>query len=215
MDKTKKNIIKVMLARSKNTNQANNNTELLSTANKIAEYLTTTIFDHKEGRLDFALGLLQEQQVKKLKNILGQRLPDQRRISSTIARDILGKTSKAFRNNFRKETWAYRCAQTVESDKILGLDTGCKSKEKGGKKRRRTNRATKSENEVITSNMKTTRHKTLVTKVSDVFSEMGSIKTDGKKTSQSIGGKFLDNIKEIEKELQMYIEKGVRWLGLH
>jgi hypothetical protein len=196
MRKIRKGILDMV--RNKETKQETTSPNLQSAVNKIIEHLTTTVFNHKEHRIDFALGLLQECQIKKLKNILGQNLFGKGRISHTKARDLLSKSSKTFRNSFRKTTWAYRCTQTVESDKIMDLDMVNKSAGKKGRK--------KTKPRVKKTKGKDTAHKPPIQEAGE---------KDSKKTRKGLGEKFIESVKEIEKELQMYIEKGVRWLDLH
>ena len=150
--------------------------------------------------MDFALGLLQECQIKKLKNLLGQNLPGKRHLSSIKARNLLEKASKTFRNSFWKTTWAYHCTITVESNKILGLNADNKN---GTKKR---NRKIKSRDKETTPKNKTTPQKSQIKKATE---------KDSQHMSKNSKKKFLDKVNEIEKEIQMYIENGVRWLGLH
>jgi hypothetical protein len=202
MGKIKKGITDTILVKSKDKKKEATNSNLVLATDKIVKDLTTTVFDHKEHRLDFALGLLQECQVKKLKNLLEQNLPRKGRLSSTKARNLLEKASKTFRNSFQKTTWAYHCTLTIESDKILGLDMDNKSATK------KRDKKTKSKDKGTTYKNKTIIQKSQVKKNTEKEVIL-------KKTSRSFEGKFLDKIKEIEKEIQIYIENGVRWLDLH
>jgi hypothetical protein len=200
MKKIKKGITDIVLIKSNATKQGVTNPNTSLAINEIVKYLTTTVFDQKECRLDFALGLLQESQVKKLKNLLGQSFPGKGRLSHTKARNLLEKTSKTFRNSFRKTTWTHRCTLTVESDKIMGLDMDNKIAIK------ERNKKTKAKDKGTTSKNKNISQKLQIKK---------TIEKDSKEAGRNLREKFLDRIKEIEKEIQIYIENGVRWLDLH
>jgi len=103
------------------TNKKANNQNDHNSIDALINYLTKTIFYKQENRLDFVLGLIQEDFVIKLRDFLGKG-----RTSSTRAHSLLCKTSVTFQKNFQKITWNTRCNITVETDKILGISSKIK-----------------------------------------------------------------------------------------
>jgi dsDNA-binding SOS-regulon protein len=153
MEKLKKRITK-LINTNKRINESHNSSservnhqKNLDLADTLIDYLTKTIYSKQENRLEFTLGLLQENHVSKFKSILGKG-----RTSSTKARSLLCKTSFTFQKSFRKLTWNTRCSITVKTDKILGINL----------------KARKSLKQVQKKNIQQTKKKTTEKKTADL-----------------------------------------------
>jgi ribonuclease HI len=89
---------------------------------KLVDSLTKTVFDNKESRMKFALGMMRKDWISSISGIFAGEL------SITKLNMVLSKTSASFLEEFKKIMWRERCKETVETDKILGLDSWIKKK---------------------------------------------------------------------------------------
>jgi hypothetical protein len=200
MNKVKVNITKAI------GEKIPSNFKIKEKENRIIKYLTNTVWEKKIDRLFFAIGLISEDHIKFIKQTIGPG-----RTSSTKARNLLIKASSTFRNDFRKSTWGYHCSTTVASDKILGIDL------KGNVTLTKNKKNPSMQQSKRSSGNNTTHSDVVERDTGPVTADKDNkgTKDGATKSARNNGEKrFFNNLKKIEIEIQKYIEKGVRWLGV-
>jgi hypothetical protein len=150
------------------------------------EHLTKKIFKRRDDRMKFALGMVQIETILDFSRIFGKG------VSLSKASQILSETSAKFLENFRKMTWRKRCKETVETDKILGLDSNTKKRKTAGMTKSATNKGSKEQ-----TNGKCER------KVEKEKGVREGLEAERGKTELSVKEKLLG-----------YIKKGIKWLGI-
>ena len=95
----------------------------------LVDSLTKSVFEAKENRLRFALGMMRKDWIGNISKIFTGEL------SVTKMNIVLGKACVNFLEEFRKITWKERCKETVEIDKMLGFDLRIKKGKAKGKLR--------------------------------------------------------------------------------
>jgi len=83
---------------------------------EITKLLEQKILKSQTSLLNFTLGLLDNNLIKKIISIL-----DRRRTTTTKIKTLLIQTSNKFRNQFRKKVWNNRCKIVVETDHTRGI----------------------------------------------------------------------------------------------
>ena len=160
---------------------------------KLHNYLTEETFENKGNRLNFALGMIQEEMIIKLKELL------ERKVSSSKIRQAISKASLDFQKQFRKISWKHKCNITVEIDKLLGLDLRIKKK-----KIRKTQQ--KDEKEDKEKDQQENRSEEGKKK------EKGKgKKREGKKSGIEM---YIEKIDKIGSFIQDFIGSGKKWLEL-
>ena len=149
----------------------------------LVDSLTNTVFDNKESRMKFALGMMRKDWISSISKIFAGEL------SITKWNMVLSKTSASFLEEFKKITWRERCKETVEMDKIFGLDLRTKKKKARGK---------------VQGKGKGIKDKG-VDEVNEKESELYKEREKKKSESNSI---------EVEKVIWDVIKKGVKWFGM-
>jgi hypothetical protein len=142
-------------------------------------------FASTENLLSFTLGLIKKENLNELRKVLSK---GKRNFSST--KKIWEKTSKKFREEFRKNIWNNRCKLTKENERKLGI------KEKLKEEKRK----------------KKLRNKGILAKEKEIQFKSRTEKSDKGK------GKEIDNQEKTEdldflKIIENWIITGKKWLG--
>jgi exonuclease III/ribonuclease HI len=185
--------------------------------------LTRRMFGEKTNRMKFALGIVKKQHVIDLGRIFGGRC------SKTKMGLIMSKASAKYLESFRKIVWRKRCEETVEIDKLLGIDLRTK-------KRKAKKAVKKGKRKVeIKDQIDAQRQDDGQSKVQDSSQDIsqdgsqddiqGDIQGDsqegekvgrGDKEKRTEGKRLEEEMKEVTVvgKIWKYIKNGVKWLGV-
>jgi hypothetical protein len=179
--------------------------------------LTRRMFGEKTNRMKFALGIVKKQHVTDLGRIFGGKC------SKTKISLIMSKASAKYLESFRKIVWRQRCEETVEVDKLLGIDLRTK-KRKAGKTINKGKRKAKVKDQVDVQDKR--RDDIQDDNQDDIQRDIqGDIQGDsqegekvgGRDKRERVEGKKLDKeMKEVMVvgKIWKYIKNGVKWLGV-
>jgi hypothetical protein len=149
-------------------------------------YLTKKIFKERDDRMKFALGIVQTETILNLSRVLGGK------VSMSKASQILSEASAKFLESFRKTTWRKRCKETVESDKILGLDSRTKKRKTQGATKEKTNKRRKEQTK------KECKGKVIEERRNRERSEIEKGRTE----------------LSVKEKLLGYVKRGIKWLEI-